>query len=207
MLPSWSQQLGVRPSQAKITPCPLPPNVSPGVGFSRWPFLSGCMMAAPATDCGLCPRHCNIGQKKVRPPTLNDYCPLVMNVVELRQHMGRYITFNKWDVFQNLGSTIPEGCKLGHGDSTRGPHYPAPHSWCWRHRVKFYRSLGAHYTNPLSFGCPPEEETPPAEPTIQPAEVDVKDTLPGTAETPPGGDITVFSTASGVETPKDLPTS
>ena len=46
-----------------------------------------------------------------------------------------------------------------------------------------------------------------AEPTTQPAEVDDKDTLPGTAEAPPGGDVTVSLTKSGEETPKDPLTS
>ena len=59
----------------------------------------------------------------------------------------------------------------------------------------------------MSFGCPPEEEIPPAEPTTLPAKVDVKDTLPGTAQTPLGGDATVLSTKSDAETPKDLLTS
>ena len=62
---------------------------------------------------------------------------------------------------------------------------------------------GTHKTIPSSFGCPPEEETPPAEPTTLPAKVDVKDTLPGTAETPLGGDARVLLTESDVETPKD----
>ena len=46
--------------------------------------------------------------EKCRPPILNDYHPLVMSMVELRQHVRGYITFNKQDVFWNLGSTSPE---------------------------------------------------------------------------------------------------
>ena len=40
-----------------------------------------------------------------------------------------------------------------------------------------------------------------------PAEVDFKDTLPGTAETPLGGDTTVLLTESDVKTQKDLSTN
>ena len=60
---------------------------------------------------------------------------------------------------------------------------------------------------PSLCGCPPKEETPPAEPTTLPAKVDVKDTLPGTAETSLGGDAMVLLTKSDVETPNDMPTS
>ena len=66
---------------------------------------------------------------------------------------------------------------------------------------------GAHHTIPTSLGCPPKEETPPAEPTTLPARDDVKDTPPGTAEIPLGGGTTVLLAISDVETPKDLPAS
>ena len=65
----------------------------------------------------------------------------------------------------------------------------------------------AHNTTSSSLGCPPEEETPPAEPTTSPARVDVKDTPPGTAEIPLRGDAVVLLTKSDTESPKDLPTN
>ena len=66
---------------------------------------------------------------------------------------------------------------------------------------------GAHNTTPSSFGCPSKDETPPAEPTTSPAKVDVKDTLPGPAETPPEEDAMVLLTESDTKTPRDLATS
>ena len=62
---SWSQQIGVRPSQAKITPCPLLPNVLPGVGFS--PMTLPIMMSngSPCYWLWLMPKCCNIGQRKL----------------------------------------------------------------------------------------------------------------------------------------------
>ena len=66
---------------------------------------------------------------------------------------------------------------------------------------------GIYNTTPSSFRCPPKEEIPPAEPTTSTAEVDIKDTLPGTAEAPPGGDTMILSTKSDAETPKDPLTS
>ena len=46
--------------------------------------------------------------EKVTLPTLPDYCPLPMRVVELKQQVRWYITFNKQDVFQDLGSITLE---------------------------------------------------------------------------------------------------
>ena len=65
---------------------------------------------------------------------------------------------------------------------------------------------GPHNTTPSLCRCPPKEKTSPTEPTTLPAKVDVKDTLPGTAETPQGGDAMVLLTKSDVEIQKDLPT-
>ena len=63
-LPSWSWQLGVRPSQAKITTCPLSPNVSPGVGFSPVTLPIRMSNGSPCYWLWLTPKHCNIGQRK-----------------------------------------------------------------------------------------------------------------------------------------------
>ena len=40
-------------------------------------------------------------------PAPGDTHPLVMSVVELRQHVGRYTTFSKQDILKDLGSAIP----------------------------------------------------------------------------------------------------
>ena len=44
----------------------------------------------------------------VSPLPSDDCCPLAMSVVDLRQHVGWYITFSKQDVLKDLGSAIPE---------------------------------------------------------------------------------------------------
>ena len=64
----------------------------------------------------------------------------------------------------------------------------------------------ADNTTSLSPGCPPKDETPPAEPTISPVKADVKDTLPGSTETPPGEDTRVLLPEADTMTPKDLET-
>ena len=46
--------------------------------------------------------------KEVSLPASADYCPLAMSVVELKQHMGRYITLSKQDILKDLGSAIHE---------------------------------------------------------------------------------------------------
>ena len=63
-------------------------------------------MAAPATDHGLHPSTAILGRKRLS--TLPDYHPLVMSIVELKQHVRGHITFNKQDIFWNLGSTTLE---------------------------------------------------------------------------------------------------
>ena len=46
--------------------------------------------------------------EKVNLPTLDNYCPLAMNVVELRWQVGEHITFSKWDVLCGLEDVVPE---------------------------------------------------------------------------------------------------
>ena len=62
--------------------------------------------------------------EKVRPPILNDYHPLAMSMLELKQHVVGYVTFNKWDVFPNLGSTTP---KVISQDTGTPKGTPLPH--------------------------------------------------------------------------------
>ena len=102
------------------------------------------------------------------------------------------------------GEYYPRSCKLGHGDPTRGPHCPAYHSRCQRHRVKLYGSLGAHNTISSSFRYPPKEETPPVEPITLPTEVDVNHTPLDPAETLLGRDAMVLLTKSDMEIQKNL---
>ena len=46
--------------------------------------------------------------KGVSLPTSGDYYPLPMSVVEMRWHMGRYITLSKQHIFKDLGTVIQE---------------------------------------------------------------------------------------------------
>ena len=59
--------------------------------------------------------------EKVRLPTLNDCHPLVMNIVELKQHVEGHVNFSKQDVFQNLWSTTPEAISWDMGIPQGGP--------------------------------------------------------------------------------------
>ena len=63
---------------------------------------------------------------------------------------------------------------------------------------------GADNTIFLSPRYPHKDDTPPAEPTTLSAEANAKDTLPGSAETPPGDDTTIPLAQADTETPKDL---
>ena len=46
--------------------------------------------------------------EKVNPPTLDNYCPLVISVVELRWQLGEHFAFSKQDVLCGLEDAIPE---------------------------------------------------------------------------------------------------
>ena len=46
--------------------------------------------------------------EEVSPMASGDPHPLAMSVVELRQHMGRYITFSNQGILKDLGSAMPE---------------------------------------------------------------------------------------------------
>ena len=71
--------------------------------------------------------------EKVRPSTLNEYHPLVMSIVELKQHVEGLITFSKQDMFWNLGSTIPEVVSqdMGMPQGDPSPHPPLLMSETW----------------------------------------------------------------------------
>ena len=142
--------------------------------------------------------------EKVRPPALLDYCPLVMSIVELMQHVKGHITFYKWDIFLNLGritletvswdTAIPQGDPITQPTTTgvRGMESNSTEAW------------GAHDSTPLLFEHPPKEETPQVEPIASPTEVDDGHTPPGLADTSLERDAKVLSTEPEEEVPKDL---
>ena len=129
-----------------------------------------------------------------------------MSIVELKQHVEGHITFSKQDVFQNLGSTTPEAKSWDMGIPQGDPITLPTTANVGDTESSSMEAHGADNTTPSSPRCPPKDETPLAEPTTLPAEVDVKDTLPNPAEPPPGGDTMVLLTKSDTKTPKDLPT-
>ena len=124
--------------------------------------------------------------EKIRPPTLNDYHPLVISVVELKQHVEGLVTFSKQDVFQNLESTTPEAISWDMGIPQGDPITLPTTANVGDIRSSSMEAQGADNTTPSPSGCPPKDETPLAEPTTLPAKVDVTDTLPDLAEIPPG---------------------
>ena len=62
--------------------------------------------------------------KEASPLASGDPYPLVMSVVELRWHVGRYITISKQDILKDLGSAIPEAKDWNTGISQVSPHLP-----------------------------------------------------------------------------------
>ena len=103
MLPSTSWQLDVRPSKTKITLCPLLPNRflpnNPSYQDVWWKPLLLTLAYVQALQ------YWAVG---VSLPASDDSHLLVMSVVELRWHMGRYITRSKHDILKDLESAIPE---------------------------------------------------------------------------------------------------
>ena len=144
--------------------------------------------------------------EKVRLLMPGDYCPLMMSIMELKWWVEGHITFSKQDIFYNLESTAPEaraGMQRSH-KRVPLPHMPLLTLEAWSpHSTE---TLGADDTILVSPGCTPRDETPPAEPTILPAEANAEDTLPDSAETPPGGNTMVLLAEVNTETPKDLST-
>ena len=145
-------------------------------------------------------------------PTLGDYCPLAMSVVELKWWVERHVTFSKQDIFRDLGSAIPEArsrdMEIPQVDSFAPPTTkdvgamePSP-----------METQGADDTISLLPGCQPktkteDRQTPPADSTTSQALADAKDTQPGSTETPPGDDTTVPLAKPDTKTPKDLLTA
>ena len=193
----------MRPYQAKITPCPQLPNVSLWVGFPNDPSYQD-VQQQPLLLTVSYAQALQYWAEKVRLPILNDYHPLAMSIVELKQHVERHVILSKQDVFQNLGSTTPEAISWDMGISQGDTITPPTTANVGDLESSSTEAKGTDNTTPLSSGCPPEDETPLAEPTTLPAKVDVKDTPSGSAETPPGEDAMVFSTKPDTRTPKDL---
>ena len=145
--------------------------------------------------------------EKFRLPALLDYHPLAISIVELMQHVKGHITFNKWDIFQNLGRITLEivswDTVIPQGDPITLPT-TADVGDMESNSTEAQRT---HDTTPSLFKHPPKEETPPIEPIALPTEVDVGNTLLDPADTPLERNTMVLSTKADMEIPKDLPTS
>ena len=68
----------------------------------------------------LCPSS-TVLVEKVNPPTLDNYHPLAMSVLELRWHVGKHIVFRKWDVLCSLGDTRSQSTKASSEDTITLP--------------------------------------------------------------------------------------
>ena len=132
--------------------------------------------------------------EKIRLPALPDYCPLVMSVVELMQHVRGNVTLDKWDILWNLGRITPESVSqdtvIPQGDPVTQPTTADVRDM----ESNSTEAQGVHDTTPSLFRHPPKEETPLVEPITLPTEVDVGHTLPSPADTPLERDATVLST-------------
>ena len=127
-----------------------------------------------------------------------------MSIVELRWWVEGHITFLKQDIFHNLGGTTPE---VRSGDAEipqEGAIAPPTTADVGGMEPHPTATQGADDTILVSPRCTPKDKAPPAEPTTSSAEANAKDTLPGSAETPPGDNTMVPLAEVNTKTLKDL---
>ena len=136
--------------------------------------------------------------------------PLAMSVRELRQHIGKYTTFRKHDVFKGLGNTLPEAEDEDTGtppvDSTASPTMTdikdTQLSPTETQLVDDPIPLSPKYK---SEAKDEDTEAPPADSTSSPAMTDTEDTQPSPVETPLADDTTVLPAKPVTGIQKDLP--
>ena len=135
-----------------------------------------------------------------------------MSVVELMQHMGRYITFSKQDILKDLGSAIPEaqGWDTGipQADSITSPAMTDVGdvlAQCHENSVGRWHHLSIAWVPIQSQDQ--GQGSPPADSTTSPVTADAKDTQPSPTKTPLVDDTTVPLAKPNAETKKDLPTA
>ena len=133
-------------------------------------------------------------------------------MVELRQCVGRYITFSKQDILKDLGSAIPEaqGWDTGipQADSVASPtmtdvrpllHSPTETPWV----DDTIPPLPGHQSDAKIE----DRGTPPVDSTTSPAMANAEDTQPSLIEAPSMDENTVPSAKSNAETKKYLLTA
>ena len=144
-------------------------------------------------------------------PAPDDPHPLAMNVVELRWHVGRCITFSKQDVLKGLASAIPEAKDWDMGippvDSVASPTMTDVRgTWLSPTKTQWADDTISPSPRYQSKAKIEDQGTPPVDFTTSPGMADAKDTQPSPMETPPADDTTVPLAKPDAETQKDLPT-
>ena len=167
-------------------------------------------------------------------PVPSEPCPLVMSVRQLREHIGKYTTFNEHDVFKGLGNTLPEAEDKDMGtppvDSTASSSMTDVKDTQFSHMetqlgddpislLPVYKSeakdedtvtpLADSTASPAMTDAedtqPSPVGTPLAHSTASPAMTDAKVTPPSPVEAPPADDTTVPVAKSNTGIQKDLP--
>ena len=133
---------------------------------------------------------------------LCEYCPLAMSIVELMWWVEGHFTFSKQDIFCNLGGTVPEARSKDTEAPQEGGIAPPTTAIIGGVEPCPAKTQGTDDTILASPGCTPNDESPPAEPTTLPAEIN----LPGSAEISPRGSTMMPPAEIDTETPKDLAT-
>ena len=140
--------------------------------------------------------------EKVSPPTLHDYHPLVMSRAELKQQVEGHVTFSMLDIFHNLEGTVPEDRSKDMEAPQEGAIAQPTTAAIGGVEPHPAKTQGTDDTILASLGCTPNDESPPAEPTTSPAEIN----LPGSAEISPKGNIMMPWAEIDTDTPKDMAT-
>ena len=116
--------------------------------------------------------------------------------------MDGHFTFSKQDVPLNLGSTVPEARSQDMEAPQEGAVAPPTMTTVGTVEPCPTKTQGTDDIILMSSGCTPNDESPPAEPTTLPAEIN----LPGSAEVSLRGSTIMPSARIDTDTLKDLVT-
>ena len=127
--------------------------------------------------------------------------------MELRQHVGWYITFSKQDVLKDLGSAVPEAQGWDMGIPQVDPVAMTDIRTTWHSPTE---TLGVDDTIPPSPRHQSEATvegrgTPLADSTASPAMANTEGIQPGPMEAPPTNKDTVPLAEVNAESKQDLP--
>ena len=124
--------------------------------------------------------------EEANPPAPSEPSPLAMSVRQLRWHIGKYITFNKHDVFEGLGNALPEAKNEDTETQSVDDHFPL---------LPVYKSEAKDE----------DTGTPQADSTVSPAITDAKDTQPSPEEISLADDTTAWVAKPDTGIQKGLP--